>query len=196
MEIIKIKFTGISPLMMHSERGANPLDPDVKELKKISGKGKGKKTDEDYAEMARMDWQLGMYFDEKAGPYIPGINVRACVVAGGKMNKLGTSLQRGTTVLVEKIPLEYSGPRSMEKLWENSNYRDIRSVVVGQSRTMRCRPIFKEWSLTFDFYYDPSVIDKENVLLSATNAGTFIGLGDFRPGKGNGTFGRFSVDVV
>lgn len=191
MEVLSLKFIGESPLMMHSEKGANPLDENVKYLKTITGKKK--KTDEDHQEIARLDWQLGMYFDEKIGPYLPGINIRAAIVAGGKMNKLGTNLQKGTMILEEMLKLEYDGPRTVDELWANSAFRDIRSVVVSQSRTMRCRPFFREWAVAFDILFDPKVIDKADVLMSAENAGKFIGIGDFRPGKGNGICGRFKV---
>jgi len=159
METVKFFFKGLSPLMMHSERGANPLDPDVKELKTITGKKK--KTDEDHELIAYMDWKLGLYFDKQLGPYVPGINVRAAIVAGGKMNKFGTALQKGTTILCEKIKLDYDGPRDLAALWNDAGFRDIRSVVVSRARTMRCRPIFPEWTLTFDFHYDTSVINMD-----------------------------------
>jgi len=191
MELLELKFVGESGLMMHSEKGANPLDPDVKFLKTVTGKKK--KTDEDHEMIARLDWRLGMYYDEKMGPYLPGINIRASIVAGGKMNKLGTNLQKGTIITGEKYRLEYDGPRTIEELWLNTNFRDVRSVVVSQSRTMRCRPFFPEWAVSFDILYDPKVINKSEVIMSAENAGKFIGIGDFRPGKGNGSFGRFSV---
>jgi len=194
MEILKLELAGLSPLLMHSERGANPLDPGTKAMKVITGKKK--KTDEDYEELARMDWTMGMYFDITIGPYIPGLNVRASIVAGGKMNKLGTTLQKGTMILAEKIKLEYDGPRTQEKLWENPKFRDIRSVVVSQSRNMRCRPIFHEWSLTVDIHFDTKIIDIDQILLSAENAGSYIGIGDFRPGKGNGSFGRYEVKII
>ena len=194
MEILKLELTGLSPLLMHSERGANPLDPDTKAMKAVTGKKK--KTDEDYEEMALRDWSMAMYFDDEIGPYIPGLNIRASIVAGGKMNKLGTTLQKGTMILATKIPLEYEGPRKIKELWANPKYRDIRSVVVGQARTMRCRPIFHSWKLIVDVNYDTKIIDTDNIMLSAENAGSYIGIGDFRPGKGNGSYGRYEVKIV
>lgn len=194
MEILKLELVGLSPILMHSERGANPLDPGTKAMKVITGKKK--KTDEDYEELAQMDWTMGMYFDDKIGPYIPGLNVRASIVAGGKMNKLGTTLQKGTMILTDKIQLEYDGPRTLKGLWADAKYRDIRSVVVNQSRNMRCRPIFHEWKLVVDVHFDTKIIDVDQILLSAENAGSYIGIGDFRPGKGNGSFGRFSVSAI
>lgn len=194
MDILNLELTGLSPLMMHSEKGCNPLDPEVKEMKTITGKRK--KTDEDHETIAFMDWKMGMYFDEKIGPYIPGINIRSSFVDGGKLNKLGTALQKGTMILAEKVKLEFEGPRTIEKLWADPQYRDIRSVVVNKARTMRCRPMFHNWRCVVEINYDTRIIDKDNLLLSANNAGMFIGIGDFRPGKGNGSYGRYSVAVV
>lgn len=194
MEILKLKLTGESPLLMHSERGANPLDPLVRELKVLTDKKK--KTDEGYAEKAFLDWSIGIYHDEKIGPYLPGLNIRASIVAGGKMNKLGANLQKGTMVLDEKVKLEYDGPRSIDGLWSDTKYRDIRSVVVNGKRVMRCRPIFHQWSVAVEIYYDTQIINVDDVILSANNAGKYIGIGDFRPGKGNGSFGRYDVEVI
>lgn len=194
MNILKIKIVGESPLMMHSERGANPLDPEAKELKMFTGKRK--KTDEDYEEIAYRDWKLGLYFDENIGPYIPGLNLRSSIVEGGKMNKLGKSIQKGTMIIEDKIKLEHDGPRTIKGLWADAKYRDVRSVVVNQARNMRCRPIFHDWYLIAEIHYDTTIIDIDNILLAANNAGAYIGLGDFRPGKGNGSFGRYGVTVL
>jgi len=194
MEKVKLELTGISPLLMHSERGANPLDPETKIMKKLTSKKN--KTDEDYEEMAFVDWKMGLYLDEKLGPYIPGLNVRASIVEGGKMNKLGTSIQKGTMILDDSIPLIYQGPKTIKELWASPKYRDIRSVVVNRNRMMRCRPIFHEWKVEVDIHYDTKIIDIEKIVMAADNAGSYIGLGDFRPGKGNGSFGRYEVNVV
>jgi hypothetical protein len=194
MEIVKLELTGLSPLLMHSERGANPLDPETKLMKKITSKKN--KTDEDYEEMAFMDWKMALYHNDSLGPYIPGLNIRASVVEGGKMNKLGTLIQKGTMVLDSFLPLIYNGPKTIKELWANPKFRDIRSVVVNRSRMMRCRPIFHEWKILVDLHYDTKVIDIEKILMGAENAGSYIGIGDFRPGKGNGSFGRYEVKMV
>lgn len=194
METIDIKFTGTSPLLMHSDRLANPLDPATKAHSKLTSKKN--KTEDDHYEIARSEWQGGLYFDEKLGPYLPGDNLRSCLVEGAKLNKKGPEVQQGTIMMANKLRLEYPGPRTVEGLWGDSRFRDARSVVIsGRSRLMRYRPVFPDWSVTFTLGYDPEKIDAEKIVFFAENAGRFIGIGDFRPKKG-GTFGRFEVEAL
>jgi hypothetical protein len=193
MDTITFKFNGTSPLMMHSDRGANPLDPQAKELKKLTSTRQ--KTDDIHEAVARMEWELGMYFDKELGPYLPTANLRATLVEGAKFNKLGQAMKRATLVLVEKAKLNYTGPRVITELWDAGIYRDVRSVVVGTSRVMRCRPIFPApWSVTFDLMFDPTVIQRPDIITAATAAGNLVGLGDNRPNCG-GSFGRFTVEA-
>lgn len=69
--MIKFRITlhGINPLLMHNSRLSNPLDPNAKAMKKVSGKRQ--KTDEDHAELARLEHAGSLYHDPIAGPYIP-----------------------------------------------------------------------------------------------------------------------------
>lgn len=194
MEVLKLEFTGESPLLMHSDRGANPLDPMTKAHKELTSKRK--KTDEDYDAIAKSEWYLGFYFDKKIGPYIPAAMIRASISAGGRVNKLGMAIKRGTLILQDQIPLKYNGPKDQESMWNLENeFRDIRSVVVSTNRVMRCRPIFREWSLKVEVLYDPAAIDREQLITAAKLAGSLSGLGDYRPSTG-GSFGRFTVKVL
>lgn len=190
---LQMKITGMSPLLMHSDRYANPLDPDTKEHKRLTSKRK--KTDDDHADIAFSEWKGGLYFDEKLGPYLPSINIRSCLVEGAKLNKNGASMQRGTVILEDKLRLEYQGPRTIDGLWNDNRFRDARSVVVSRARLMRYRPLFPDWSVMVEIHFDPQIIEADQILQSAENAGKFIGLGDFRPNKG-GSFGRFSVEAL
>jgi hypothetical protein len=56
---------------------------------------------------------------------------------------------------------------------------------------MRTRPRFNRWSIEFDLLFDPEQIDRSDVLAIAADAGSKIGMMDFRP-----RFGRFRVEVT
>lgn len=188
MEIIKVKIVGSRPLLMHADVFADPLNPLTKAHKVLTGKRK--KTDDDHESIAKSEWRGGMYFDEQMGPYVPGVNIEAAMIAGGKLSKLGTQLKRSAEVMHEKCKLEYDGPRTVEKLWDQRFY-DARSVKVSQARLMRYRPIFRDWSLVCEIAYDPESIDKNQVIKCLEDGGQYCGIGDYRP-----KFGRFSVEVV
>lgn len=190
MEQVTITINGTSPLLMHSDRLSNPLDPLTKEIKTYTGKRK--KTDDDHLEIARLEWRGGLYHDPKVGPYIPARNIKAALIVAAKKTKDGPKMKSGATILDSMCRLQYRGPRDIDALWDDGGFTDIRSVAVQSSRTMRCRPVFPEWSATFTIVYDPAVVDKADLIRFAETAGQLVGIGDYRPANG-GDFGRFEV---
>ena len=65
---------------------------------------------------------------------------------------------------------------------------DIRSVKVGTAKVARCRPIFKDWRATFTVLFEESALQRGDLDMSLRDAGSMIGVGDYRP-----RFGRFEV---
>jgi len=193
MQSVKVKLTGLSPILMHSEQLSNPFDDLTKEMKKLTSKRK--KTEEDLEAMAEIEWRGGLYYDKATGPYIPAMMVKASLRDGAKLSRGGKKISRAVQILKDKLPLQYVGPRTPEKLWKKKEFIDMRSVVVQRARLMRCRPIFSNWSLEVEFIYLPDQIDKADLLSYIETAGMLIGMGDFRPDKG-GDFGRFSVEEI
>jgi len=188
MKIAKYTITGITPLLMHSERLANPFDSLTKELKAISGKRK--KTEDDLLAMARIEFMGGLYHDDDAGVHVPGYNILATIVGGGKIHKLGTAIKRSVIVNEDKVAIDYEGPKTPAKLFDNKAFVDMRSVKVGTAKITRCRPKFSTWAATFSVSYDENSIQKSDIDQCITSAGLMVGLGDYRP-----RFGRFSVAI-
>lgn len=187
-----ITLTGTQPLLMHNARMADPLDPIVKAKAKLTSKMK--KTDADHEEIAHLDFMGGLYFDADLGPYLPGDNFQRCLLDAARMNRLGPKVERGVFIDSDVNPLAYSGPRTVEALWSDESYRFRRSVKTGKGksapRTMGCRPIFRNWKCQAHGLLDESQINLDDLRLIADNAGTFIGIGDWRP-----RFGRFTAIV-
>lgn len=179
---------GATPLLMHSERLANPFDSLTKEIKAVTGKRK--KTEDDLLEIARLEWLGGLYHDDDAGIHIPGYNVFAAIVNGGKIHKLGTAIKRSALVQEDKLPLQFEGPKDPAKLFNNKRFVDIRSVKVGTSKVARCRPVFRDWRLTFTIVYEETGLQRSELDRVVSDTGTMIGLGDYRP-----RFGRFTVEA-
>lgn len=185
----RLTITGTAPLLMHNARLADPLNPATKALKKVTGKRQ--KTDEDHEEIARLEHAGSLYLDPDVGPYIPGQNIERALVDGARISKQGVKVQRGVFISTDVNPVGYKGPRDAAGLWADENFRHMASVKIGQSRTMRCRPIFREWAVEADGILDPSVIDLDSLEAIAVAAGQMVGLGDWRP-----RFGRFEASVV
>jgi hypothetical protein len=188
-----LKFIGTGPILMHSDRLVNRFDPLAKKFSAISGKRK--KTDDDHEQLARIEWEGGLYLDDTVGPFLPGRMIKSALVGAAKKTKDGPKVKSGVLIMTDKAPLEYDGPRTIEKLWKDGRFADARSVVVQRSRIMRCRPIFNGWSAAFEVVFDPAVIDRADIVRISETCGALVGIGDYRPENG-GDFGRFSVEVL
>lgn len=187
MEFI-ITITGTAPLLMHNSRLANPLDPAAKALKKVTGKRN--KTDENHEEIARLEHAGGLYYDPDLGPYIPGDNIWRALYDAAKKSKRGQRVKEGVFISSDINPLVYDGPRTIDDLWADENFRLIASVKVGTSRTMRCRPRFPRWACRARGILDTDLLDLDELRDIATTAGSIVGLGDWRP-----RYGRFTATI-
>lgn len=186
---VQLDITGVSPMLMHSDRLADPLLAETKAFKRVSGKRT--KTDSDYEDMARMEFEAGLYLGANGKVCIPSRNIMKCLIEGARVTKSGPKIERGL-VLGAEFPLIHPGPDSPAKLYADKNFVSRMTVKVGTSRTVRCRPIFRRWELTATGIIDEAVISVEELGDIASNAGALIGLGDYRKGGG---FGRFEATV-
>jgi len=191
MKILKIRIEGTAPLVLHSDRLCNPLDPLTKTLKQYTGKRK--KTDEDLAEIARIEWMAGLYHDDTVGIHVPGQNLDATIRGAAKLQKRGQDVKRGLMTLEEKVPLEYEGSKKPAVLFGDGNteFVDMRSVVIQRARLMRCRPIFHKWALEFSVGYNIDIFNRDDVVDLITTGGQLIGLCDMRP-----RYGKYTVKVL
>lgn len=189
MKTIQIKISGKSPLLMHSDRFANPLDPLAKAHKELTSKRK--KTDEDHIAIARSEFIGGCYWSKDRGFFMPAQNLDACLIAAAKLQKLGTKFKQGVQVLEDELPFEGYEKKSPIQLWDDPDHVDCRGVKVGTSKIMRYRPIFRKWSLSATIVVNDEVVNIGEVKKAAQDAGALIGLGDYRP-----RFGRFNVEFA
>jgi hypothetical protein len=167
---VTVTIKGISPLLMH----AFPLQP-MEALEK--------RPPEEQAEYAA-------YRDPDTGElYIPGINIQRSLVSAAAFSKGKgrASLQKTVAAVVfvspERVPL---GTKTYEI--------DARAVVVPatRGRVIRYRPRLDQWQCTFEITYDPTMLTEQQLRKVVDDAGSKVGLLDFRPEK-KGPFGRFIV---
>lgn len=185
---VSIEITGTTPLLLHSARTVDPLDPMTKKIRIITNKRK--KTDDDHEEIARLEFLAGMYYDEDAGPYLPGENIFRSLHEAGKLTRSGVKVTRGLIVTTEINPLAYKGPRKQAEMYKQGFW--FRAPVrVGVQRVMRCRPqIPAPWAAECEVLLDTRVLSLEELGEIAESAGQYIGLCDWR-----GRFGRYQAAV-
>lgn len=189
MKTIQVELKGISPLIMHSTRGVNPLDKLVIELKKLTSKRK--KTEEDLRMISDIEWELSLYWDDAIGLYIPAENIEATVREGAKNAKKGKHVERGFNVLEMLVPLDIGEKRTKEQMKNESRFRDVRSMRVQQSRVMRTRGRFNMWRCDFTASYDESILSFSDIVDALEYAGRCVGLCDSRP-----RYGKFTSKIT
>lgn len=190
---MEIQLTGTAPLIMHNIRLADDQEPLVREIKKLTSK-RTNKTDDDKAEIDRLSWMGALYHDSKLGPYLPADNLFRCLMEAGSITRSGKKVAQALQVFDRKAELLYEGPRDVDGLWgagPTSPYVSRLMVNVQGSRIPRVRPIFSEWSCSFEIDVDPTVLSPEDFSDIVAKAGKMIGVGTFRR-----FYGKFSAKLV
>lgn len=190
MRTLKVKLTGLVPLLMHSSRLVDKNDPIVREMSRITAKGSKKQTDADRDRLAELEFLGGLWLYDGT-PAVPTLALEACFKDGARAARKGKDAERAMFVDGEAIPLKYSGPRDPEKLWDKrEQYVLTVPAVINKARVMRSRPIFRDWSVSFDCTYDENEMNEASVKEAWIEAGR-RGLGDWRP-----KFGRFEAEFA
>jgi hypothetical protein len=178
---VTIKLTGLAPLMLHNPQLADPMSPVTQEIAKLTGKRA--KTLEDRIKIQELEWMGGLYLNTDGAVIVPGHLIEGVLRQAGGLNKVKKKVEAGV-VCEDDCILEYNGPKSVDKLKADANFRDVRNAKIMGKMVMRCRPIFRSWSLVATLSYLPSVINKDQVFDLMKFAGIQCGLGDYRPKHG------------
>ena len=191
MNEILIKLVGTVPIMLHNNQTVNPLNRYAHAMKTLTGKRK--KTEADYLDIARVEWEAGLYIHDGIIA-IPGRCVDATFKNGAKRLKEGKRWLQGAMVMESYCPLEYKGKKI--KFTENGIipnpgldeffklYSTVDIMKVGQNSIVRTRPIFQDWSLECTVAYDENIFDMNTIKDILTSAGRYIGLCEGRPRNG------------
>lgn len=183
---LKVKIRGVCPLLLKNGQTADPLNRFAKQMKEITCKKK--KTDEDHAELSRIEWHSALYVNQDEKIVLPGNSFEASIYEGAKKSKLGRAFKSAVFVYEDAIldiGIKYA---KASDLWGKEQFRDVRGVAVQGKRIMRTRPIFNEWQAEFKVIYDDEQVNLADVQRAINDAGIKCGVGDFRP-----RFGRFEV---
>lgn len=184
----QVSITGNSPLLMHNVQLADPDNEFSRAISQITGKRK--KSEEDRAAIARLEFLGGLYIGQ-GGLVVPTQNFRKSLIEAAKVKKLGKAVQRSVHMHGLDVPLIYTGPKDPEALWADKKFVHRAPAKVGTSTVVRTRACFTEWSATFDAEVLTDVLDIDEFERLCSSAGVVEGIGD---GRSMG-FGRYSAIV-
>lgn len=141
-----------------------------------------------------------IYRDENGQMGIPTINLISALKGAGRAIKNGKkAISTATTTTMfsflefpdEFIPFDDLDEKG-EIPWRVDKRRGVMKNGAAQVAVGIIRPKFDKWSFTVKVRLNEKLIREETLKALFVEAGTNMGLGDFRPSK-NGPFGRFEV---
>lgn len=195
MNTLRIKLTGLRPLVLHNGLLADPLNPLVVKQKAITAK-KNKKTDADNQELAWLEWYGGLYLNNKKEIVMPSDNIERCVQLGAQKQRLGKDFSAGVFMTEPEVKIYHPAidGRKLTDLYEDPDGRFTlrKGVVIQKNRIIRVRPMIPTgWTLQCTLEYDETLVNERALKRALLDAGTYIGLGDWRP-----KFGRFTHEIL
>lgn len=192
----KVVWTGVRPLVLHCGMLADPTNPFVIAIKKLTAK-KAKKTDFDNEEIARLEWMGSLYLAEnKKTLVIPSDNIECAIKDGARKSRLGKDVEAAVFCAEPEIEINHADlkGKTPEQLYNDPSGKFVlrKGVKVQKNRVIRVRAMVPtNWSLSFTVEYDESIINARALDQAMSDAGSLVGLGDWRP-----KFGRFVSEVV
>jgi hypothetical protein len=178
-------------LLMHSGQLADPLNAYAKALKEVSKK-RGK-TDEDHSRLADLEFEGSLYLDSKKRVVLPSMVLEAHICEAARKSKAGKTALAGLFVDGDAV-LEYAGgPLTLKALVASKDHRLVAGVRVQQSRVMRTRPLFTNWSATFEVSLLSTAANSEELRRWLDDGGAMVGLCDYRPRHGRYEVRKFEV---
>lgn len=194
---IKVKLTGVQPLMLNNIQTANPLNKWARMLKEVTGKKK--KTDADTIEIIRLQFMASWYIDEEGRYVLPSENVLKSFEAGAKEFKKGTLFKENCQIMEDNLVIQFDGKdKSLEELYDDGNGKYVDTRICGissgfgsKAKVLATRAIIDKWSVTFTLLYNEDMINLEDVKRAADNAGERKGVGTYRS-----RYGRFNVEFI
>ena len=194
---IKIKVTGIQPLLLNNIQTANPLNKWAKALKEVTSKKK--KTDSDTLEIIRLQFMASWYVDEDGRYVLPSENLLKSFESGAKEFKKGSKIVENVQIIEDNLVLNFDGmDKSLDELYDNgeSKYVDTRICGISsgfgsKAKVLATRAIIDKWHVTATLIYDEDQIDLNDIIRAAEIGGQRKGVGTYRR-----RYGRYKVELL
>jgi hypothetical protein len=186
---IIIELTGTSPLLCHNPRMVDPEFELNRQIKTLTAKRK--KTDEDLAQIEKLEWYGGLY-EENGIVVQPTSKPRKCIIGAARITKQGKTVERALSFSALNVPLVFDGPKSIDEIYKDKRFHSRLSVGIGTKRVMRVRPQFYPWAMSIPgLFVEDAGLNFDDFVSIVEMAGVVEGIGDNRV---NG-YGRFTAVV-
>lgn len=160
-----------------------------------------KKTkNETHADFEKRSWKQRCHWTDDGRVYIPPMSFKNCLSEAAKYKSIQIPGKGKSTytkhfeagvLVVDPVQLSVTEDK-LQHEWLHVPSDGRRG---GTTRVEKCFPLIPSWAGTVEFLVLDELITKEVFCEHLDDAGSFIGIGRFRP-RNNGFYGRFSVESV
>lgn len=209
MQNFTFSVVGTSPMITNNGSNIDPLNP-INKLKK-EFTSKRKKSDDDYRNIARVEWFQTLYLSSRLilelredkfyadTNNLPTLTmpvkcVRAAIISGAKHNKNGKSVARA--IQFEKVdfyrPSETGKKMSFPDINTMSDdlaYIDATPMTVNRAKVLKHRAIFAQWGFAVTGGIAEDILDPQAFEDAIAIAGRYEGINDSRAYG----YGRFKL---
>jgi len=159
-----------------------------------------KSRDETHADFEKRSWKQRCHWNDEGKMYVPPMSFKNCLSEAAKYKSIQIPGKGKSTytkhfeagvLVVEPLVLDITEDTvAHEWLFVPSDGKR-----GGTTRVEKCFPLIPSWSGSVEFLILDEIITQEVFREHITDAGSFIGIGRFRP-RNNGFYGRFKVESV
>lgn len=145
-------------------------------------------------------WREHLHYDKDGQVFIPPMAIKNCLsevakflsiqIPGKGKSTYTKHFEAGILVMDQSYLGIHKDAVDYENLFLPSD-----GVRGSGKRVIKTYPLIREWSTSTVIYVSDDVITKDVLTYHLNQAGTFIGLGRFRP-RQNGYYGRFGVESI
>lgn len=178
----------------------------VCKLKSVSPYSQGKyiaekKTrDETHADFENRSWHLRCHYNGDGNVVIPPMGFKNCLSEAAKYKSIQIPGKGKSTytkhfeagvLVVDPLVL----PETKETLQYEWLHVPSDGRRGGTTRVEKCFPLIRSWAGEVTYLILDEIITEEVFREHLSDAGSFIGIGRFRP-RNNGYYGRFAVESI
>jgi len=197
MRYAKLTIKGLSGLLCSSAGAMDDTHPLYAERRELAKTSDGKRTPEQTGRLRFLDAFLSMWrTPDDLYPTFPANGIRRVLEDAAKKTRDGGTVREGLLVHSAVFDWDRSLGETCEALANNLEARLTIPVNQSNRRVLRTRALFRDWSITACIEYDPQIITEARIRRFAEIGGARLGIGDWRPQKSGGIYGRYTVEDI
>lgn len=159
-----------------------------------------KKKGEDYFAHEERIWKEKMHFNSKEEVFITSQMLKNALSEAARYKGeriIGKGMATYTKHFESGIIVNKDIPLGIKKddVQQKVMYVPLDGKRGGSKRGLKIFPFIEEWTGIAEIYIIDEIISEEVLRSHLISAGTFIGLGSFRP-RNNGSYGRFDFEII